>query len=104
MDEVFIINESLKDQLVQNFGITYAKTTFHKNGSVYLSDPFYETEARWPDYQAFKNLKWEEAEDLGEVLYKAKNEIEKVGGQMTQPIFEILNNTPQLVWAVFLKS
>ena len=104
MDVFFKINESLKDTLIKQFNITYAKTIYHKNGSMYLENPFYETEAKWPDYDSFKKLSWEEAEDLGQVLYKTKLKVEEAGGQMTPPMFEIRELKPQLVWAIFLNK
>jgi hypothetical protein len=104
MDVFFQINESLKDKLVEHFGITYAKTIFHKNGGLYLEDPFYETEARWPTYEAFKSLSWEEADDLGQFLYKTKLKVEESGGQMTPPLFEVREGVPQVVWAIFLNK
>lgn len=102
-DKIFTINESLKDALVSNFNIVYAKTIYHKNGSMYLEDPFYETEASWPTYQSFKSLSTAEVYQLSDLLHDTKIQIEDAGGQMTQPIFEIYDNQPRMVWAIFLK-
>ena len=103
MNKIFEANEDLKETLVKRFGIIQAKTVYHEQG-IYLGDPFYETEASWPDYSTFKNLTWEDTSDIADLMHSTKVQIEKLGGQMTQPIFEVYDNKPRMAWAVFLNT
>ena len=76
MNKIFEANEDLKETLVKRFGIIQAKTVYHEQG-IYLGDPFYETEASWPDYSTFKNLTWEDTSDIADLMHSTKVQIDR---------------------------
>jgi hypothetical protein len=101
MGPIFQINEELKEQCVNWFNAHKAITKYHK-GSHYINEPFLETEIHWPSSSAFRNLSVEQVEDFGDLIFKAKKQIDELGGQMTEHLFELQNSKPVLVWAQFM--
>ena len=104
MGPIFQINENVKESLVLNFAAKKAKTVYHKNGSIYLSDPFLETEITWESIDDFRSLSMEEATKLGSLLRDLQFKVTDLGGQMTPPMFEYIKKSPTLVWAQFFTN
>jgi hypothetical protein len=104
MGPIFDANEKFKEEIVLRFFANKAKTTLHKNGSYYLSDPFLETEITWKSKKDFQKISLDLAEELGDSLRKLQADVSELGGQMTPPMFEFREGIPLLVWAQFFTS
>ena len=102
MNDIFEANERLKEKMVSEFFASKAKTILHQNGTYYLSDPFLETEILWDSLESFKNLSTEKTKEMVKDLKQLQEQIVKLGGQMTPPMFEAFEGkSPMLVWAQF---
>jgi hypothetical protein len=101
MGPIFQANEVVKESMVLKFFAKLAKTVLHKNGTLYLSDPFLETEIIWESPKDFKKISPSQTLEISEILFELKEKVEEMGGQMTPPIFEFKNKRPVLVWALF---
>ena len=104
MGPIFEINEKIKEEMVLGFFANKAKTTLHKNGSYYLSDPFLETEITWESRKDFQKISLKRAEEMGDLLRKLQADVSELGGQMTPPMFEFHKDVPLLVWAQFFTN
>lgn len=109
MDEVFLLNEKLKDELVLNCKAKYAHTTFCPNGlngipfivDVIGQDlvddvPYYETCAVWPT-----NTEGEDLENALNCIDFYSKKINKIA-IMTDIIEEHHLNGICFTWAIFL--
>jgi hypothetical protein len=98
----FEINEKLKEDLVNFFGSSKAKTVYRKAGNFLNPEPYLETEVFWT-LKEFKGMDkgGDIMDEMSDLLFETKQEISKLGGQMTEPNFELHTGCPVLVWAIF---
>jgi len=101
MGPIFDANEEVKELLVLQFKASKAKTVHHAAGSFYLPEPFLETEVAWDSFESFTELSVQEAQAMTEVLLNLKQAVYDLGGEMAQPMIEIKNSCPILVWTLF---
>lgn len=99
---IFDINERLKDDLINYFAAHKAKTVYRKSGNFLIFEPYLETEIFWPSKEAFKAVNGDVLDEMVDMLFDAKKEIKNLGGQMTEPVFELHEgDVPVMVWALF---
>lgn len=99
---IFDINERLKEDLINYFAAHKAKTIFRKSGNFLIFEPYLETEIFWSSTEAFKSVNGDILDEMVDMLYDAKKEVVNLGGQMTEPIFELHDGgIPVMVWALF---
>lgn len=91
----FELNEKLKEDLILDYGASYAKTEFFKNGIGLIHEPFLETIVRWDKGYDVEKM----YEGFHFILKEARN-INKVA-EMTQPVLETSLGRLQIVWGIF---
>lgn len=109
MNEVFLLNESLKEELVQNCKASYAHTTWNPNGlnsipfiakilgeGIVDNISYYETTVRWPEHTEEENL--ENGLSVIDFYIKKINKI----ATMTDVVEEENMNGIFFTWAIFL--
>jgi hypothetical protein len=109
MNKVFLLNETLKEELVLNCKASYAHTTWHPNGlssipflvkmigSGIIDDvPYYETYATWP-----LNVEEENLENAINYIEYYSKKINKIA-IMTDIIEEENTKSICFSWAIFL--
>lgn len=100
--DIFNINEEIKDDILIYFNAHRSKIVYKKTGALWITEPFLETEIFWESSKSFKELTSQMIDDMSDHLYDAGVKISKLGGFMTEPLFEIhAGNIPVLVWGVF---
>ena len=111
MNEVFLLNESLKEELVQKCKASYAHTTWNPNGlsgiplinkilgeGIVDDVSYYETTVRWPEYTEEENL-----ENGCNFINFYNKKINKIA-TMTDIIEEENENGVFFTWAIFLNE
>ena len=99
---IFDINERLKEDLINYFAAYKAKTIYRKTGNFLILEPYLETEIFWDSTEAFKAIDGDIADEMVDMLFDAKKEVANLGGQMTEPIFELHEGRkPVMIWALF---
>lgn len=98
---IFDINERVKEDLVNYFAAHKAKTVFRKTGNFLITEPYLETEIFWESPKVFKSINNDIFDEMADMLHEAKIEVANLGGQMTEPIFELHSGRPIMVWAMF---
>lgn len=98
---IFDINERVKEDLVNYFAAHKAKTVFRKAGNFINPEPYLETEIFWESPKMFKTINNDIFDEMIDMLYEAKLEVTKLGGQMTEPMFELHSGSPVMVWAMY---
>jgi hypothetical protein len=98
---IFKINEALKEDMVNYFGATKAKTIYREKGAFLIDEPFLETEIFWGSYNIFKDGNSDIVNEMSDLLFDTSQEIKKLGGLMTEPHLEIYKLAPVMVWGIF---
>ena len=97
--KAFMLNESLKEDLVQNYKATIAKTIYYPFGMVFMPDRFFETIVSWP-----KDISDEDIEVALNYIEQKKRKIKKYC-LFDGPIFEENQmKGPSIIWALFDKE
>ena len=97
---IFNLNEKLKEDIVNFFQAYKAKTVYRETGVFMIFEPYLETEVYW-DLTSFKGLRGDILEEFTDMILDAQEEVIKLGGQMTDPVFEKHPNNMLLVWGTF---
>lgn len=91
----FEFNERVKETLVKDYQAKLAITKTFLSGVPIIPEPFLETAILWDSSVSHSIL----AKALQFILL-SKIDIDKIA-DMTTPQLEIINDTPQIVWAIF---
>jgi len=102
-EELFKLNENLKEKLVTEYNCNKALTVYHKRGSFLIEESFYETEAVWRESSDFRKLTKKQGKELAELFSNLTSTVTKMGGQVTGPLFERQKESLVMVWGLFGK-
>jgi hypothetical protein len=91
----FELNEELKDILVSEYEVIYAKTKLFKDGVLLIPETFYETIIIW-DKGVHTNI----IRKAVKLIQRYRNEINKES-HMTDLIFELNLGRPSALWSIF---
>lgn len=101
--EIFELNEAIKEVLVKDLNC-FKAVTFYRTGTIGLiDDPFFETEAHWKSEKEFHDLTNAQARQMGKELFKLRNKLKDMGGMLTGPLFETHPKSFVMVWGLFDK-
>jgi hypothetical protein len=102
-EELFKLNENLKEKLVTEYNCNKALTVYHKKGSFLIEESFYETEAFWYESSDFRKLTKKQGKELAELFYDLISSVAEMGGQVVGPRFERHKQSLVMVWGLFGK-
>jgi hypothetical protein len=100
--ELFRLNEILKEKLVTEYNCNKAITIYRAAGTLLIKESFYETEAFWKNVSDFRALTKKQGKDMAQSFSDLMEIVSKKGGQVTGPLFERHGEALVMVWGVFL--